>query len=330
MVRCLPTTASGAAAGEITSVYATRLGTITLRWSRASLGIYLRADLRLTPSTSPSPSPDNDNAVADHLRLRLRPYLTWKRKGSKLHQFTSGTGSRRVVELAWDLSLATFSRGRGPEPTGGFFVSFSVDGEIALIVGDRGEEGICEKGSELISRRERVRFGGLGGEMSYATKGKFEGKEMAISISIDLEGEDMRLGIDGEIVLEVTRLCWKFRGSEAVALKSGGRIHVSWDLHDWLFQQEAGWERSPAAVGEAGEAVFVLRFERGVGGEGQIGKGGRRAFWEGRWCFWKRDWSDSSSGSSSGSSVEELGCCESELQSSGEGGFTLLVYGRKG
>ncbi|XP_020593074.1 uncharacterized protein LOC110033441 [Phalaenopsis equestris] len=284
MVRCLPTTAGRACAGEITSIYTTHLGTITLTWSRTSLGVFLLADLLLTPS--PSPANNNDNAISDHLRLCIRPYLTWKRKGSKHRRFRSANDRRRVVELVWDFSLATFCR--GPEPTGGFFLSISVDSEIALVVGDSEEKDcrltgslkskISGKRSELISRRERVRFGGIGDEMSHVTKGWFEGKEMAISIFVDVEGEEMRIGIDGEIVLEVSKICWKFRGSDGAALKT------------------------PSAIGEAGEAVFVLRFERGEGWE-------ERAIFEGRGCFCKGDWSDSSSGSLSGSSVEELECC---------------------
>lgn len=291
MVRCLPITATKATTNNITSIYATNLGTVTLTWSRSSLGILLLADLSLTPSAD-----NNDNAITDHLRLFIRPYLKWKRKGSKHHQFTSATECHRVVELSWDFSLATF---RGPEPTGEFFLSVSVDGETALVVGDRAE--VSGKGAEMVSRRERVRFGGLGGELLYDTKGRFGGEELEVSILIDVEGEGMRFGVDGEVVLEVRRLCWKFRGVDEVGLKSGGRIIVAWDLHDWLFRE--------------GDALFVLRFERGE---------------EVRGCFWKRDWSDSSSGSWSVEEMEETECCEeAEAWGSGEGGFTLLVYGQK-
>ncbi|KAG0461339.1 hypothetical protein HPP92_021341 [Vanilla planifolia] len=142
-------------AGQTTSVYATHLGNISLTWGRSTLGLYLLVDLRLAPARA--------DDGAGHLRLCLHPYLPWKRKGSKRRRFTTPSGNHRTVELSWDLRAARFSSSRGPEPSDGFFVTVAVDGELALVAGDRKEEAYRttsavrprgrRQGTDLISRR---------------------------------------------------------------------------------------------------------------------------------------------------------------------------------
>ncbi|KAK8964883.1 hypothetical protein KSP40_PGU003394 [Platanthera guangdongensis] len=327
-----------AAAGMITSIYATRLGEIALSWSRTSLGLFLVTDLRLTPGAT-TPAKDKDNEIADHFRLYLHPFYPWRRKGSKRRQFRTIGGRRRVVELTWDMSLATFSRERGPGPAAGYFISIAVDGVVALVAGNNEEEVNTIPRWELISQMERVRFGKLGGGLSYATKARFEEKEMVISISVDLHLEEMAMNIDGHRVFEVRRLRWNFRGSDGMVMRSGVRVRVSWDLHDWFFWQKGDWGWSPASIGRAGEAVFVFLFERCEEGDGEIRKGipaGGEEFPEGGFgCFPKReDPNDSSSACwstsvSSAASVEEEFCEEAELRTAGDGIFTLLVSGQK-
>lgn len=307
MVRCLGNGGGGgrAAAGMITSIYATRLGEIALTWSRTSLGLFLVADLRLMP-----PADDKDDEIADHFRIYLRPFYPWKRKGSKRRQFTTIAGGLRVVELTWDMSLAIFSGDRGPGPAAGYFVSVAVDGEVALVAGNNEEEVNTIK---LISQMERARFGGMRGGLRYATKARFEEKEMVIAISVDLQEEEMAMEIDGHSVFEVRRLRWNFRGSDGMVLRSGVRVRVSWDLHDWLFWEKGGWGRSPETIGRAGEAVFFFVFERCE--EGEIRKG-IAELPEGagdRYCRKREEMNDSSStcwstSVSSAASVEDEFC----------------------
>ncbi|GKC37899.1 protein phosphatase 2C [Tanacetum coccineum] len=50
-------------------------------------------------------------------------------------------------------------------------------------------------------------------------------------------GEDdleMEIRIDGELMIHVNHLQWKFRGNESIIIKKM-RIEVYWDVHDWLF-----------------------------------------------------------------------------------------------
>lgn len=60
--------------------------------------------------------------------------------------------------------------------------------------------------------------------------------------------------VDGERVLVVERLKWKFRGNEKVEV-DGVPILISWDLHDWVF------ENNNNNKSEHGHAVFMFKFE---------------------------------------------------------------------
>ena len=88
---------SGAGTSLATSVYDTRLGLAALSWSRAALGLSLRAVLRV-PSAAASDNggeceyDDEEATVA----VRVRPWLLWRRRGSKRFRVRD----RRVVDLA--------------------------------------------------------------------------------------------------------------------------------------------------------------------------------------------------------------------------------------
>ncbi|KAF8732994.1 hypothetical protein HU200_015351 [Digitaria exilis] len=237
----------GGAAGETspappsssaTSVYWTHLGDVTLTWSRAPIGLLLVAELLLAGD-------DNDDGAAP-ARFELRPWLPWRRRGTK--RFTSPDG--RSVAFSWDLSRARFAAaGRRPEPASRYSLLVSVDGELALAVGDRAPPAYA---GLLLSRRENAVVSAAGdgrhGGESYATTVVDVAGE-AHEVSLGVEESAMWVAIDGEKALQVRRLRWKFRGSERLDLPGGRRVRVTWDLHRWLF--------CPADAA----AVFVLRFE---------------------------------------------------------------------
>ncbi|XP_062227522.1 uncharacterized protein LOC133925785 [Phragmites australis] len=211
------------ATSESTSVYWTHLGTIRLTWSRAPLGLFLAADLRLAGDVAPA-------------RFVLRPWLPWRRRGSK--RFSTAGG--RVVVFSWDLSRARFAAGRRPEPVSLFSLHVSVDGELALAAGDL--ETPASAGL-LLSRLENAVAVAAGD--AYTTTVAVAGERHEVSLAV--EDSAMWVAVDGEKALQVRRLRWKFRGSERLDLP-GGRVRVTWDLHGWLFSPDAA-------------AVFVLRFE---------------------------------------------------------------------
>nr|CAB3467260.1 unnamed protein product [Digitaria exilis] len=231
----------GGAAGEpspappcssATSVYWTHLGAVTLTWSRAPIGLLLAAELLLAGE-------DNDGAAP--ARFELRPWLPWRRRGTK--RFTSPDG--RSVAFSWDLSRARFAAaGRRPEPASRYSLL------LALAVGDRAPPAYA---GLLLSRRENAVVSAAGdgrhGGESYATT-VVDAAGEAHEVSLGVEESAMWVAIDGEKALQVRRLRWKFRGSERLDLPGGRRVRVTWDLHGWLF--------SPA---DTAAAVFVLRFE---------------------------------------------------------------------
>jgi hypothetical protein len=345
----------GAGTSLATSVYETRLGLAALSWSRAALGLSLRAVLRV--STGPSSSSDygcDDGGAAEYeyddddeeatVAVRVRPWLLWRRRGSNRFRVRD-----RRVDLAWDLSRARFPPSGSPEPSSGYFVAVVVDGEMAVVAGDMAEEAYRKTkaqrppgpGPVLVSRREHVSMrdaGGGGGGRGHRTCVVVRGKEREISLDLVARGQGQGQGqgqakeqrdrdraevglsvsVDGERVLHVRRLRWKFRGSEKVDLGGGDRVLVSWDLHNWLFPARdtspPGASASAAAVAAlaaaatpSAHAVFVFRFELSGGGNGEEREsadakekelldkagGGGWAGYVGRWG--RGDWSESSS-----------------------------------
>jgi len=220
------------ASSSATSVYWTHLGAVTLTWSRAPIGLLLAAELRLAGDG------DGDGDDAAPARFALRPWLPWRRRGCKRFCLPGG----RAVAFSWDLSRARFAAaGRRPEPASRYSLHVSVDGELALAVGD-GARPAASAGL-LLSRRENAVVADGPGE-AYATTVDVAGEAHEVSLAV--EDSAMWVAIDGEKALQVRRLRWKFRG-ERLDLPRG-RVRVTWDLHGWLFSPDAA-------------AVFVLRFE---------------------------------------------------------------------
>jgi hypothetical protein len=302
--RCAAAPSSGAGAGAAgpslaTSVYETHLGLVALSWSRTSLGLSLRAVLRLSPPPTPGNSSsasgagylDDDADEEETLAFRVRPWLLGRRRGSR--RFRAGD---RLVDLAWDLSRARFPGSGSPEPSSGFFVAVVVDGEMVLAAGDLPDAAYRRTRARrpsgprpvLLSRREHVslRDAGAGRGRSHTTWVTVQGKEREISVDLVARGRGrdraaaaagrekekdradvgMSVSVDGERVLHVRRLRWKFRGSERVDLGGGDGVQVSWDLHNWLFPPR---EPPPAdaSTHAHAHAVLVFRFDLASGGE---------------------------------------------------------------
>ncbi|XP_062194416.1 uncharacterized protein LOC133897641 [Phragmites australis] len=325
---------SGAGTSLATSVYETRLGLAALSWSRAALGLALRAVLRVS-APSPSAASDYDDGEVEYdgeeeeatVAVRVRPWLLWRRRGSKRFHVRD-----RRVDLAWDLSRARFPSSGSPEPSSGYFVAVVVDGEMAVVAGDMVEEAYRKTKARrppgpcpiLISRREHVSMRDGNNGRGHRTCVTVRGKEREISVDLVSRGQGqgqgqgkerdkvdvgMSVSVDGERVLHVRRLRWKFRGSEKVDLGGGDRVQVSWDLHNWLFpaRETSPPDAAAAVAPPPAHAVFIFRFELGSGGGEEpdssevkekelLDKAGRGGGWAGYVGRWGRgDWSESSS-----------------------------------
>ncbi|XP_020579455.1 uncharacterized protein LOC110024062 [Phalaenopsis equestris] len=318
-----------------TSVYSTHIGKISLTWNRGLLGLSLIANLQLFPSSA---AENQTESAGDHLRFRIFLLLPFKRKGSKWLRLNTDGGRRFSVELVWDLTGATFHRVCGPEPVEGFFFVIAVDGEMALVVGDRRNEAFWrikavrprneEIRTEQTSKKVEVKLGEIGRSISWMAIARFSGREREVLMSIDLEKKRMRLTINGERVLHVSRLRWNFRGSERVAAEGGDRIQVTWDLFRFLFREESGGKQSPSSAPAIdGDAVIVLRFENVE--EGYFGKRtgwgyfGKSANWsEGSGRSWTM--ADSSKTVEDWESMEDV-----KLRNSDANGFTLVMCAKR-
>lgn len=290
---------------------------------------------------SPSAAtPDEDDvlgkpsAAAPSFHLHIKPFVFWKKQGSKRLQIGCG-GKIKNAHIFWDLSRAKF--GLGPEPRSGFYIAVVIYGEIVLLVGDLQREAYSKTraripetgaGQVMVLKREHVY-----GSRVYVTEASVGGKDRNICIECRISGDDPRLYfyVDGKRVLQIKHLKWKFRGNERIEV-DGFPIHVSWDVHNWLFEDD-----------DDGYALFMFRFEEEGGGEGEChsraagkavnscGFGFETKMMKKGLLRTARSSSTSaslSSASSSCSSVMEWASTE-ENELKGPTGFSLLVYAWK-
>lgn len=172
-------------------------------------------------------------------KIDLKPWYFWRKDGHK-----KITIDERNLHVYWDLRQAKFAG--EPEPLSDYYVALTADSEIVMLIGDRRTEAIKRIGARLasieatlVSKKEHV-FG----KKRFGTKARFSetGKWHDVVIECGSSGVGGRLDpqmvvrVDGDVVIHVKHLQWKFRGNETVALTGGReRVEVYWDVHDWLF-----------------------------------------------------------------------------------------------
>lgn len=181
-------------------------------------------------------------------KVDVKPSLFSRRKGSKSLSFNSSK-----IQVFWDLSRAKF--GPGPEPLEGYYIAVVFKGEMVLVIGDLRKEAFKKAGAAagnsvcnamLISKREHISDKRL-----YQTRAKFcdHGRVHDLKIECDARcsgDPSLVVRIDGEPVMQVKHLRWKFRGNSTI-LVDGMPVEVYWDVHNWLFGSRLGY------------AVFVFR-----------------------------------------------------------------------
>eukprot|EP00249_Psilotum_nudum_P034383 c53373_g1_i1 orf=755-1654(+) len=167
-------------------------------------------------------------------KVDMKPWFFWKKKGCK--SFEEGASN---MLLFWDLSSAKF--GSGPEPLESFFVAVVSDQEVVLLIGDMCEEAFkktlakpLSPDTTLISRREH-----LFGKTLYTTNAQFgeSGRSHEIMIECQTVGPKepyLCVRIDRQLVLQVKRLMWKFRGNHTIIVDDLP-VELFWDVHNWFF-----------------------------------------------------------------------------------------------
>lgn len=200
----------------VTAVYLTKVAghcrAITVTWSRHLLVHALAVSIE----------------NAGEAKVELRPWYFWRRQGSK--RFAVGDAA---VYVFWDLKNAKFRS--DPEPASGHFVAVVCNDEFVLLLGDLKKEAYWRTGARpspidatLVSKKEHV-FG----KKRFTTRFKVHEKGHLHEICIELRKKkgttapaggdlpelvdpEMVVKLDGQVVVHVKHLQWKFRGNESI------------------------------------------------------------------------------------------------------------------
>lgn len=187
----------------------------------------------------------DDSANRCICKMDIKPWLFSKWRGSKTLESDS-----TKIEILWDLSAAKF--GSGPEPLEGFYVTILFDHQMVLLLGDLSKEAERKTNAKslfsnavFVAKKEHI-FG----KKVYCTKTQFCSNGQVHDVAIEcetvgLKDPSLEIWIDKKRVLQVKRLCWKFRGNQTISI-DGISVEVFWDVHSWLFG------------GQVGNAVFMF------------------------------------------------------------------------
>uniref|UniRef100_A0A5B7BDA3 DUF868 domain-containing protein n=1 Tax=Davidia involucrata TaxID=16924 RepID=A0A5B7BDA3_DAVIN len=217
------------------SIYQTRIASqcrvITITWYKNLLLHGLSVSVQ---------GPDGDS---NHYccKVELKPWFFWRKQGAK-HFIVDG----KPVDVVWDLKAAKFNG--ETEPQSDYYVAIICDEEVVLLVGDLKKDAYRRTGCRpaliepvLVSKKEHI-FG----KKKFSTRGKFHEKGNFHDISIECYNgitsdssvgvfdPEMEIRVDGNLVIHVEHLQWKFRGNESIYVNKA-RLEVYWDVHDWLF-----------------------------------------------------------------------------------------------
>jgi hypothetical protein len=181
-------------------------------------------------------SPDGEEVAH---KVELKPWPFWSKKGGKALDHGGGCGR---VDVFWDLRSAKFAASSSPEPAAGYYVALVCNDEVVLLLGDCKKDAYKRTKSRpsledavLVCRRESVlgrrAFGARARLDATRSKEHEIGVEIALAVPRDPE---MRVTVDGAVLINVKNLQWKFRGNETV-LVDQAPVQVIWDVHDWVF-----------------------------------------------------------------------------------------------
>ncbi|KAI4341369.1 hypothetical protein MLD38_026100 [Melastoma candidum] len=218
------------------SVYRTKIADqcrlITVTWCKNSLLHGLSVSLQ---------GPDGEDQYS--CKVELKPWYFWRKQGCKRFLV-----DRKPVDVFWDLRAAKFDG--ETEPDSEYYVAVVCDLEVVLLVGDLKKDAYRRTGCRpalidpiLVSRREHI-FG----KKRFTTRVKLYEKGRFHEISVECKNRspghpsessgggdtEMEIRVDGQPMIQVRHLQWKFRGNECIYINKL-RVEVYWDVHDWLF-----------------------------------------------------------------------------------------------
>ncbi|MED6170335.1 hypothetical protein PIB30_029938 [Stylosanthes scabra] len=239
-----------------TYLYHTDAGLVSLTWSRSILGRSLLIHIH---HHLPFDSPSSSSSPSSSFQLHIKPFIFWKKHGSKTLSPTT--------RLFWNLSKAKFPSSSSPEPHSSFYLALVVHNRIVLLLGDSPKDAYSKSKAlhpnhphSLLLKKEHVFADTL-----YSTTATFGGKKRHIQIDCasssssrdDSASSKLSFSVDGDRVLQIKRLKWKFRGNERVEI-DGVPVQISWDVYNWLFDKDSNGD---------GHAIFMFKFEEDEHGE---------------------------------------------------------------
>ncbi|MED6145188.1 hypothetical protein PIB30_022785 [Stylosanthes scabra] len=260
-------------ATQASYTYQTDAGTVTVTWSQSIFGRSLQLQLHNHHSFNPSPT----------FNLHINSFPFSFRNKKRGHKTLSHN-----TRIFWNLSKARF--GNRPEPESNYLLALTLDDSIALLLGDVPLKDACatckardtKNRQVLVSKKDYVGVDGYSGisDKVYSTTATIAGRTSELEVeyhggSGDDDSENSRLlfSFNGERILEVKRLRWKFRGNERVEIGEGGHVQITWDVHNWLFKKEEypyynnynnyyyNNKNNNLGKSDDGHAVFMFKFE---------------------------------------------------------------------
>ncbi|KAK9734974.1 hypothetical protein RND81_04G174900 [Saponaria officinalis] len=167
-------------------------------------------------------------------QIDFQSWQFWSRKGLKTLQVDDGR-----VDIFWDFRDVKFSI--NPDPCSCYYVAFVFDKEMVLLIGDLKAEALKRTMSKpsqvspILLHKEEILYG----KNNFQTQvllddGQKEHNVVIENPSLRHGEQELRVSIDGRVVVRVMNLNWRFRGNET-ALVNNVPVQIFWDVHDWLF-----------------------------------------------------------------------------------------------
>ncbi|KAL9224940.1 hypothetical protein vseg_000918 [Gypsophila vaccaria] len=167
-------------------------------------------------------------------QIDFQSWQFWSRKGLKTLQVDDGR-----VDIFWDFRNVKFSV--NPDPCSHYYVAIVFEREMVLLVGDLKAEALKRtmsrpsQVSPILLHKEEILYGKSNFQTQVMLDEGQTEHHVVIENPLSRDGEpELRVSIDGRVVVRVMNLNWRFRGNET-ALVNNVPIQIFWDVHDWLF-----------------------------------------------------------------------------------------------
>ncbi|CAL0305119.1 unnamed protein product [Lupinus luteus] len=167
---------------------------------------------------------DLEGKTQNSCKVELKAWYFWRKQGSK-----SFIVDGKLIDCFWDLKAAKFND--ETEPIGKYYVAVVCDQKIVLLVGNlfnearrriRFKPGLIEP--IFVAKKEHKLW-----KKKFSTIAKFHEKGRFHEISVECKNRkngdlspinlvqpELEIRIDGNLVIHVKNLQWKFRGNEPI------------------------------------------------------------------------------------------------------------------